>query len=148
MRRITAADIDWSNASRVPTKTDAAFRAILADSRSVAIAPPARTTSSPWRRRAAAQEASSSAGIRQDRKSTRLNSSHSQISYAVFCLKQKTILNVADAVHVERVQADFFMHRPSSRALRIGRLDNHSGSAAHQRWAGGVILLPPCCCAS
>src|SRR2546427_2122643 len=26
-----------------------------------------------------------------DRKSTRLNSSHSQISYAVFCLKKKTI---------------------------------------------------------
>src|SRR5256886_12326399 len=28
----------------------------------------------------------------QDRKSTRLNSSHSQISYAVFCLKKKTQL--------------------------------------------------------
>src|SRR2546430_12428400 len=28
-------------------------------------------------------------GARQDRKSTRLNSSHSQISYAVFCLKKK-----------------------------------------------------------
>src|SRR2546430_16154710 len=28
---------------------------------------------------------------RQDRKSTRLNSSHSQISYAVFCLKKKRI---------------------------------------------------------
>src|SRR2546430_11828738 len=27
-----------------------------------------------------------------DRKSTRLNSSHSQISYAVFCLKKKTVL--------------------------------------------------------
>src|SRR2546430_13126322 len=27
-----------------------------------------------------------------DRKSTRLNSSHSQISYAVFCLKKKTSL--------------------------------------------------------
>src|SRR2546430_4823736 len=27
-----------------------------------------------------------------DRKSTRLNSSHSQISYAVFCLKKKTLL--------------------------------------------------------
>src|SRR2546430_12737111 len=27
---------------------------------------------------------------RRDRKSTRLNSSHSQISYAVFCLKKKT----------------------------------------------------------
>src|SRR2546430_318725 len=29
------------------------------------------------------------AGPTQDRKSTRLNSSHSQISYAVFCLKKK-----------------------------------------------------------
>src|SRR2546430_13134193 len=29
------------------------------------------------------------AGHFQDRKSTRLNSSHSQISYAVFCLKKK-----------------------------------------------------------
>src|SRR2546430_13758341 len=28
-------------------------------------------------------------GCPQDRKSTRLNSSHSQISYAVFCLKKK-----------------------------------------------------------
>src|SRR5438270_10485566 len=28
----------------------------------------------------------------RDRKSTRLNSSHSQISYAVFCLKKKNIL--------------------------------------------------------
>src|SRR5688572_31267128 len=29
----------------------------------------------------------------RDRKSTRLNSSHSQISYAVFCLKKKKIKN-------------------------------------------------------
>src|SRR2546428_13142545 len=29
--------------------------------------------------------------LRGDRKSTRLNSSHDQISYAVFCLKKKTI---------------------------------------------------------
>src|SRR5438034_4599714 len=28
-------------------------------------------------------------GLKQDRKSTRLNSSHSVISYAVFCLKKK-----------------------------------------------------------
>src|SRR2546427_4202656 len=28
-------------------------------------------------------------GVNVDRKSTRLNSSHSQISYAVFCLKKK-----------------------------------------------------------
>src|SRR2546430_6064098 len=32
-----------------------------------------------------------------DRKSTRLNSSHSQISYAVFCLKKKKILIVYTA---------------------------------------------------
>src|SRR5438270_10570934 len=32
-------------------------------------------------------------GGREDRKSTRLNSSHSQISYAVFCLKKKKIVN-------------------------------------------------------
>src|SRR5688572_32540444 len=30
-----------------------------------------------------------SGGLVEDRKSTRLNSSHSQISYAVFCLKKK-----------------------------------------------------------
>src|SRR2546427_6102553 len=30
-----------------------------------------------------------------DRKSTRLNSSHSQISYAVFCLKKKTTVRSA-----------------------------------------------------
>src|SRR5688572_31462862 len=30
--------------------------------------------------------------VPQDRKSTRLNSSHSQISYAVFCLKKKQLI--------------------------------------------------------
>src|SRR5688572_31346201 len=34
-----------------------------------------------------------SGGALADRKSTRLNSSHSQISYAVFCLKKKKQLN-------------------------------------------------------
>src|SRR3712207_8506155 len=33
-------------------------------------------------------------GGRQDRKSTRLNSSHANISYAVFCLKKKKIISV------------------------------------------------------
>src|SRR3712207_9351091 len=31
-------------------------------------------------------------GCRQDRKSTRLNSSHANISYAVFCLKKKKMI--------------------------------------------------------
>src|SRR2546430_6069882 len=35
-----------------------------------------------------------------DRKSTRLNSSHSQISYAVFCLKKKNrVLALGDNIH-------------------------------------------------
>src|SRR2546427_8029879 len=37
-----------------------------------------------------------------DRKSTRLNSSHSQISYAVFCLKKKKKMRL-DLVRVHRV---------------------------------------------
>src|SRR5688500_19343448 len=35
-----------------------------------------------------------------DRKSTRLNSSHLVISYAVFCLKKKTTLKVRSAVYI------------------------------------------------
>src|SRR5256886_16028210 len=35
--------------------------------------------------------------FRLDRKSTRLNSSHSQISYAVFCLKKKKIYKHSDS---------------------------------------------------
>src|SRR5690606_40759234 len=35
-------------------------------------------------------QSSGSRGCREDRKSTRLNSSHVKISYAVFCLKKKT----------------------------------------------------------
>src|SRR5688572_33448479 len=37
----------------------------------------------------AAEQKDQEPGHDQDRKSTRLNSSHSQISYAVFCLKKK-----------------------------------------------------------
>src|SRR2546429_7313931 len=36
---------------------------------------------------------------RIDRKSTRLNSSHGYISYAVFCLKKKNLENDADLLH-------------------------------------------------
>src|SRR3712207_8038422 len=32
-------------------------------------------------------------GVDEDRKSTRLNSSHANISYAVFCLKKKIIID-------------------------------------------------------
>src|SRR3712207_8395241 len=39
-------------------------------------------------------------GAGQDRKSTRLNSSHANISYAVFCLKKKTSIHGEYASHV------------------------------------------------
>src|SRR5256712_7441470 len=47
---------------------------------------------------------------RQDRKSTRLNSSHDQISYAVFCLKKKTTeikQKTAARTHVSHVTRCF-----------------------------------------
>src|SRR5205085_9783913 len=69
-----------SNAAPVPCT--APRRALLAASASTPM--PIRSTAS-------------SATARADRKSTRLNSSHSQISYAVFCLKKKKIKVHADA---------------------------------------------------
>src|SRR2546430_3115733 len=51
----------------------------------MACAPSARRQ----RRACPSDEGPSTGLIPQDRKSTRLNSSHSQISYAVFCLKKK-----------------------------------------------------------
>src|SRR2546427_6884028 len=49
-----------------------------------------RRSSAPARRSSRrSRSPSDDAGALSDRKSTRLNSSHSQISYAVFCLKKK-----------------------------------------------------------
>src|SRR3712207_7120031 len=47
----------------------------------------------------------SSNPAKRDRKSTRLNSSHANISYAVFCLKKK---NTADNLHYHHLQ--FYLH--------------------------------------
>src|SRR3989339_1855212 len=42
-----------------------------------------------------------------DRKSTRLNSSHDQISYAVFCLKKKTFILSSEISFIrERINCD------------------------------------------
>src|SRR5256886_11446684 len=41
----------------------------------------------------------------EDRKSTRLNSSHSQISYAVFCLKKKRRASMQRTLHVHQPRA-------------------------------------------
>src|SRR5688572_31867349 len=51
----------------------------------------------------------------QDRKSTRLNSSHSQISYAVFCLKKK---KTKIAIHLsESIHMKMPLHAEISRVL-------------------------------
>src|SRR2546430_13153780 len=53
-------------------------------------------------RRQAEDEQALGARVEQvDRKSTRLNSSHSQISYAVFCLKKKKKRRDDDSITVE-----------------------------------------------
>src|SRR2546427_1100447 len=63
--------------------------------------PPARSPArTPWAR-----------SSRRDRKSTRLNSSHSQISYAVFCLKKKTI--VLTHAHLDHVVSAPIHYIPS-----------------------------------
>src|SRR2546430_5628393 len=49
--------------------------------------------------------------IRPDRKSTRLNSSHSQISYAVFCLKKKKNLYIYMKKHLDIVSHVLEGHR-------------------------------------
>src|SRR2546430_5484628 len=53
---------------------------------------------SPWRRCAGTAFWLT---VMVDRKSTRLNSSHSQISYAVFCLKKKKIKYSVISVHLD-----------------------------------------------
>src|SRR2546430_10090090 len=51
------------------------------------------------------ESASTGASRRTDRKSTRLNFSHSQISYAVFCLKKKkTAEKIMHDVHLASLE--------------------------------------------
>src|SRR5438045_7488210 len=51
-------------------------------------------------------------GIDIDRKSTRLNSSHLGISYAVFCLKKKTTVTKTQ-VKTRRQQTEMLIQRPT-----------------------------------
>src|SRR5689334_23569003 len=53
-------------------------------------------------------------GGRRDRKSTRLNSSHSSISYAVFCLKKKNFRNLPSLLRSSSKQLDDHFLFPSS----------------------------------
>src|SRR2546430_12337927 len=56
----------------------------------------------------------------QDRKSTRLNSSHSQISYAVFCLKKKKIKTIDPLLYTLYM----FVHKRRSHPDNLQRQDS------------------------
>src|SRR5689334_23804695 len=75
---------------------------------------PARPPPRVRRRGHAGQRARPGAARRPDRKSTRLNSSHSSISYAVFCLKKKK-LKCGDEVRA--VVPDELDHTPRGQTL-------------------------------
>src|SRR2546427_8529640 len=53
----------------------------------------------------------------QDRKSTRLNSSHSQISYAVFCLKKKKRHNQASNLITHNRRQSHTLLNPMQRTV-------------------------------
>src|SRR5690348_17482754 len=55
----------------------------------------------------------------QDRKSTRLNSSHPSISYAVFCLKKKMETEARDEMRDLRLVGDYSMPNGSDKVVRI-----------------------------
>src|ERR1022692_4138541 len=55
--------------------------------------------------------------FRSDRKSTRLNSSHLVISYAVFCLKKKKKKHLAPRSH--RLHCDWVSHRRAACWARL-----------------------------
>src|SRR5256885_3811993 len=64
--------------------------------------PPCRGRNRPWRERRPASIIPANA---QDRKSTRLNSSHLVISYAVFCLKKKKEYSVIATTYASTTPA-------------------------------------------
>src|SRR2546430_13535139 len=71
-----------------------------------------------------------------DRKSTRLNSSHSQISYAVFCLKKNTTYLVqAPSFHLS---ARGTLHSPGRPSPSSHRLNHFTPPLVH------VYDLPSC----
>src|SRR5690242_6079985 len=68
---------------------------------------------------------------RQDRKSTRLNSSHMSISYAVFCLKKKNKNNVDERAGLLMRLRDDDQHDHDAQPLGKVVKDTHRGAAAH-----------------
>src|SRR2546430_6015284 len=81
----------------------------------------------------------------KDRKSTRLNSSHSQISYAVFCLKKKNKHDVDTSVQLdqdlETLNRFVLLHQC---VLHLVLLEGDI-SMVRQHGLGALGLLPRIC---
>src|SRR2546430_3968418 len=75
-------------------------------------------------------------GLFLDRKSTRLNSSHSQISYAVFCLKKKKHSHQNLVVHVGLLLAG---RAPLRRAVWIRTYVNNGSTFRARDYSALVI---------
>src|SRR2546430_8871249 len=75
----------------------------------------------------------------QDRKSTRLNSSHSQISYAVFCLKKKKKKTVCIRDSCYRVGVE--SHPPIQDTHVLSPLSQHRGPLLCHYTAGDLAIL-------
>src|SRR2546430_9502858 len=78
----------------------------------------------------------------RDRKSTRLNSSHSQISYAVFCLKKKTVQGEAEAEPhgISLTDKDGF----PALVLKIGNSSTRWNFACRPKCCDGIESLTYC----
>src|SRR6266540_2171313 len=77
--------------------------------------------------------------IARDRKSTRLNSSHVETSYAVFCLKKKkdTLWPAWLTTNSYRLRTSSFLHEFVMKAAQVNRyLSPHPG--------GGWEVVPVC----
>src|SRR5689334_24722039 len=70
----------------------------------------------------------------KDRKSTRLNSSHSSISYAVFCLKKKIPRGVTSLVAADTIVRS--THRAQTQTLYLAHPPRHAQPREQHPLAG------------
>src|SRR3954463_6154667 len=80
--------------------------------------------------------------FRSDRKSTRLNSSHTIISYAVFCLKKKND-SLAAAAHptVDKAQPTHTHTRAPTHPRAVSRRLGRIGAIAGRAQAPGLLFF-------
>src|SRR5690606_39529155 len=86
--------------------------------------PGAPSAADGWCRRQPQDHLEHAAQLRQDRKSTRLNSSHVKISYAVFCLKKKTEKNGKSRSAQTHGEEKYLNHERTKASYRIANKDN------------------------